>query len=173
MVLAGPIAVGKSTLAATLAVAVPATVVTARQVVENVAHLQGAIRSQLQIAGATIDAETGGRWLGDYVAKSIGDCQSAIVDSARTVAQVSHIRRIRPDAVVVYLDADPAVRAARYAVAEDPLKLGMTFSESMTHQTERDVEGVTEVADIVVDTTLLTPRQVAETALSALRELER
>lgn len=169
LILSGPIAVGKSTLAVHLAGTIPATVISARRAIEELAQLNGASRTQLQVAGAAIDERTDGRWLGDYLLRSIGANEDVIVDSARTPKQVDHIRCVRPEAMFVHLNADPLVRAERYKAGQDFVKRSTTFDESMDHLTERVVQMIAPMADIVLETSNLTPGQVADAVRNELR----
>ena len=171
VLIGGPIAVGKSTLAAGIAESTSAAVVGARRVLEETCGLDSATRIELQERGAIIDAETQGKWLADYITSTVDPRVAVVIDSVRTVAQAEHIRRDRAGVIVVYLDAPAHVRAARYRAAGDPVKVKLEFSKAMKHPTEIEVRSVASIADVKVDTTNLDPEGVLIRVMQALRSL--
>ncbi len=142
-------------------------------------------RRSLQEAGAALDRETGGRWVVDGVKDVLrrreGPPRPLVLDSVRVASQVEALRRgLEARVVHVHLSAPEQELAARYArrrsrAASDPE--GASFEEARADTTERGVEALADVADLVLNTQRHPPEAVLVQVASLLglfgRDVER
>jgi cytidylate kinase len=165
VLMAGPIAVGKSTAARRFAEDVGGEVVSVRRALVDVLGLTPAAdRATLQREGADLDQRTRGKWLVDYLVERVDTGTGPIVvDSLRTVRQTEPILLYAPRSVLVYLDAHTTTRRLRYAAAaaSDPVKRSVPFDDAMNHPTEQRVGDLRALAHLVVDTDDLAADEVA------------
>lgn len=165
VLLAGPIAVGKSAVARQLATDLGGEVVSVRRALIDVLGLSTAAdRSTLQREGADLDRRTRGAWLVDYLIERVDQgATPVIVDSLRTVLQTEPILLNVPDARLFYLTAHSSTRRQRYGLASgtDAVKRSVPFDDAMNHPTEQRVVDLRRLAQLVIETDELTIREVA------------
>lgn len=122
-------------------------------------------RRTLQRYGERLDKETKGAWVRDGLQSFLLQAESApivIVDSARIEGQVESIRESYGQAVVhVHLTAELSELGARYRKrADSGLKELPSYDEVRRNKTERRIDELAKIADIVVQTDRCTPGDV-------------
>lgn len=159
ILLAGPIAVGKSTVARGVAEQHDAIVLSARELLLALTDADEERRS-LQQAGRYLDQRTKGRWLLEALegrAPRTGG-RLTIVDAVRTIRQTEPVLNHRDDALLVFLDAADEVRRLRYSSSaqQDRVKREAAFGASNAHPTEQGIRDLKSLAHLVIDTSGLT-----------------
>jgi dephospho-CoA kinase len=164
IVLAGPTCAGKTTLADGLSRATAWPIVTARAAI--VLHAGRALDARgLATAGFRLEAQFPGVWLASAVAAAVAADQAAIVDAARTSAQVIALRESSPWCTVVYLTADVETRRRRYGRRG----CGTTQFDALANSSiERGADLLAGNADLCVDTSSLSATQILSRVLTAL-----
>jgi adenylosuccinate synthase len=158
LLLAGPIGVGKSSVARQLASKHLGQIVSARALLVGMAGADED-RFSLQSAGQRLDRRTNGRWLLEALGPHAEDRERlTVVDAVRTLRQTEPVLREVTDARLVYLDADQGTRLDRFALAarHDAVKRGTDFARSNAHETERNIRRLKPLAHLVIDTDSLT-----------------
>jgi adenylate kinase family enzyme len=166
IVLSGPVCAGKTTLAIQLA-ALGAQHLEVRALLRAQASIPLESREALQQFGASLEAETQGRWVADSVTTAAAE-GTTILDAARTAAQVEACRRLQiPRIIVVHLSASRDERARRYGARKtgDPADSGGVdhFASIASDEIETNAEALRSVAELVVDTTDVDPMSVFRT----------
>jgi adenylosuccinate synthase len=182
IVLTGPVASGKSTLAERLEERFAATRLSTRALL--LARMpEGAPRDRagLQNFGDQLDAETGGRWLADAVwqaAGTLSDDALIVIDSPRLPAQIEALRQTFPRRVVhVHLTAPLPILAERYETRPSEVAELASYGAVRENATEAAIGELAAQADVVIDTARATEADVFARAVSHLgltaREPER
>jgi adenylosuccinate synthase len=166
--ISGRVCAGKTTLATHLEREIPGHRVSTRELLQKRFSVHG--RSELQLAGAELDRATAGRWVADAISKLASDL-SVIVDAVRITGQLEGLRDCAAT-FHVHLWARPEVLEARYEQqrATRPALELSSYSAVEADPTEAQVDSLTEIADVVLDTSDLLPDRVAELALSVLTD---
>lgn len=158
VLLAGPIAVGKSTVARELAARSGGRIVSARELLLSMTEATED-RASLQEAGARLDLRTNGRWLLEALIQQTDPTPQTltVLDSARTVRQTEPVLTELTRSRLVYLEADDESRRARFASSaqQDMIKRRTNFDASNAHKTERDIRKLKRLAHHVIDTSRL------------------
>jgi adenylosuccinate synthase len=160
LVMSGPICAGKSTLAEGLQRRYGARRLSSRQLLQQRVKDTGAGRLSLQAAGEELDRETQGRWLAESLRPLVEQPGGPlVVDSVRIRLQVEALRQVFGSRVVhVHLTAPAGLRERRYdarRAASGQDTEGASFARVGEDATERAVEGLADVADLVLDTSRL------------------
>ena len=176
ILVSGPVSSGKSELAQRLAVRLGAPVVKTRDII--VATLSQRYRRDrlgLQRAGDRLDRNTNGQWVDDALARRVRDADNGedclIVDSVRIGMQIDRIREsFGPKVTHVHVTAPIDVLKTRFAMRSDQSRSegGLTYDDVRRNRTERKVDTLTQVADVVIDTDRCTPADVVARAEAAL-----
>ena len=157
VLLSGPIASGKTTLARLLADRFGFCVVSTRELLLR--HV-GDDRWSLQAEGASMDDSTGGKWVSDGMVRLRRQCSaevSFVVDSVRTLDQIWWIRDAFGGSVKhVHLLADVDVLSDRYSSKLE----GYTSQDVSGDLVEQGVNVLAGSAGFVVDTSHSTPELV-------------
>ena len=177
IVLSGPVAAGKSTLAASLAERYGADHLRTQHLLRRLAADQQeplpAERRALQDYGDHLDTTTGGTWLSDAVAAYVSGSRpsSVIVDSVRRLDQIEALRRrfTRVDHIHVY--APVTVLDTRYRARSSSLTELPTYAEVAENATERAVGQLRGDAEVAIDTDRCDCGDVTIRAAAALRLL--
>jgi adenylosuccinate synthase len=175
VVISGPVAVGKSVVVKGLVEASGAHRISTRLLIQSsVGPGAPKDRAGLQRAGDSLDRRTGGSWIATEVGKAAADLPAdavVIVDSCRMEGQIEGLRNAFGSRVVhVHLTAPLPVLEERYvrrgseAVSELP-----SYSEVRRNRTEKNIERLQDIADLVIDTSTTGPGGVVARALAATR----
>lgn len=106
-------------------------------------------RRTLQEVGLDIFRQMDGKGLTALLLGEVGMPESLVVDGIRHVSDVTGLRDYRRSSglLVVYVDADEALRRLRYHVdVED----GISFEAASAHPVESEVPLLSSVSDIVI-----------------------
>ena len=157
VLLSGPIASGKTTLARLLADRFGFRVVSTREFLLR--HV-GEDRRSLQAAGVSMDDTTGGSWVRDGLVrlrKQYSSEVSFVVDSVRTLDQIRWVRDAFGGSVThVHLVADVDVLSDRYNTRFE----GYGYQDVSDDPVEQGVNILAGSAGLVVDTGHSTPELV-------------
>lgn len=152
---AGPVASGKSTLAQALVDQHGYRPFRTKLMIQAARSVKSERRT-LQRAGDALDRQTGGEWIAQTVAKeiqSLPEDASVVIDSVRIKLQVDAIRRAFGARVVhIHLTASEKVLESRYRRRQDGVQELDSYADVRRNRTERSVDELAKVADIVVDT---------------------
>ena len=163
IVLSGPVASGKTTLGDTLVERYGFELQKTRDLIQ-VLQKTRLERTALQRGGDTLDRKTKGRWVADALGRKLLDLPTnatIVVDSVRIQAQVAAIRRAFGRHVThVHLTAPHRELAHRYRRRKPHLRELSSYEEVCANDTERNVDNLKEIADVVVDTHRSTAEQV-------------
>lgn len=173
ILVSGPVASGKSSLARGLAERFDVTIFKTRALIEKrLASRRG--RQALQAEGDRLDRTTRGRWVRDELIRELQGASLGafvLVDSVRIVDQVEAIREAFGSIVThIHLTAPLEVLARRYGEVHGA-RPGETLSyeEVRENPTERSIESLGNAADIVIDTNRCTNEDVLVRAATRLR----
>jgi predicted kinase len=164
VVLSGPTASGKTTLAENLKrLRGAACVSTSSLIAAKAGH--DLDRSSLQDLGMT-DAFQAGDWLVDalrHVATQSTDLDVLVVDALRTIAQLHAIKKASRGiwkVLHVHLTGEEGQLADRSQARREDAE---TWDQMMSSPAEQAVQALALEADTVIDTTRTTPADVADT----------
>lgn len=166
ILLSGPISCGKSTLAKGLRSLSNAEIFRTREILGDLVKQRfSSDRLALQRAGDRLDKSTGGIWvvekLEEWIRKS-SLVSDVIVDSVRIPAQIEAIRKAFGKKVIhVHLTAPPQELEKRYKRRHRGSKgHAYSYTEARKNSTERKVDSLRDIADVVIDTKRCTPHDV-------------
>ena len=173
VLLSGPVASGKSTLASLLEQLFGFHVIKTWQLLKMVQPDVSQDRQSLQELGEELDRKTGGRWVVEELDKKVRtkDADALIVvDGVRIQDQIDCVRGGFGRKVKhIHLHAPKDALAARYEKRKrKSIKEFESYEEVLKNETERDVPKLASSADIVVDTTRNTEMDVLVRAASHL-----
>lgn len=165
VLLSGHICSGKTTLCDGLVEEFEYRVIKTKDVIKRLFKATKPGRGNLQTFGDRLDKRTGGSWVRDAIARldaeQSGDF-SIIVDAVRIPEQIESIREtFGANVVHIHLTAPLPILEARYLKrqrSED--KEFASYSEVLKNKTEKQVERLIHVADVVIDTDRCTDSDV-------------
>lgn len=165
VLLSGHICSGKTTLCDGLVNEFEYRVIKTKDVIKSLFKTSKAGRGNLQTFGDKLDKSTGGSWVRDAIARidaeQIGNF-SIIVDAVRIPEQIESIRETFGTNVThIHLTAPLNILEARYLKrrrSED--KEYASYAEVLKNKTEKQVERLIHVADVVIDTNRCTDSDV-------------
>lgn len=173
VLLSGPVAVGKSTAAAALAAdASVARISTSAVLRRRLRRGATATRDDLEGAGAAALATSGGSWIVEEVnAVASGlDLDAIVVDSVRRLEEVEAIRDLFSEVCHAHLIATQEELADRFnRRRRDIDTAAFEYRDVVAHPTERLVSALAGVANLVIDTSLTDPENVAAQVRRAAR----
>jgi adenylosuccinate synthase len=160
VVLSGPICAGKSTVVEKLSERYGARVVKTRDLIKQQLPKIKDERGALQRAGEKLDRADGGAWVKNALARFIEAANDGstprglfVVDSVRIRGQVDAVREAFGTAVHhIHLTASDSVLRERYSKRGSKTKEFPDYDAVKKSPTERGVEKLAELADIVVAT---------------------
>lgn len=154
-VLSGKVCAGKSTLAAQLRDKAGAVLVKSKDLIYE--RLPGTSRTRRpsQLAGQRLDRETDGRWLSETINERFvtvpKPIELLVIDSVRIAEQVHFLRQSGWSVIHVHLAASDEALAKRYASRPKTGELE-TYADLSKNWTERHVNSLAKLADVVIDT---------------------
>lgn len=175
VVLSGPVASGKSSLAQKLVERFGFTRVKTWELIKSQYPEAELSRTSLQAKGEELDSSTGGAWVSselDKFAREKGLPADAkiVVDSIRIKEQISPLRRWA-DVFHVHLTAPFDILASRYkdrAADHEILELH-SYEAVQENRTEANVDTLKDDADIVIDSKQCTEADVFVRVAAAVR----
>jgi len=155
ILLSGPVCSGKTTLGDALVERYDFVRLKTRDLIRR--RLGTAIeRGALQKAGESLDRQTKGRWVSEELVRvslELKDDAVVLVDAVRIRSQIAAIRDAFGSRVThVHLTAPEDELARRYAERAGQVKELSSYSAVRQNPTERQVERLQAIADIVIDT---------------------
>lgn len=177
IVLSGPVASGKSTLTQHLVDKIDAVVIKTRDLILERLPGTKEERRALQAAGEGLDRADGGAWVQEALARLVerhsdGGSQGGkvfVVDSVRIPGQVEGIRKAFPSYVHhIHLTANLDELSTRYLGRSAKTKELGDYKKVRRNKTEKAVEELASLADIVVNTDRCTEEEVAIRATALL-----
>lgn len=160
VLVSGAICSGKSALVEQLRDRHSATVIKTRDLIVQALAGKSVERKALQRAGERLDKVDGGEWVAAALQRAIDDVSQSstpsglyVVDCVRIKGQVEAIRRAYgPEVFHIHLKADPAVLRQRYVERSREDDAGTEYDALKRNKTERDIDLLAAVADVVVQT---------------------
>lgn len=163
ILLSGPIGAGKTTLGDAFVQRYGFHKIKTRELIQSFTNTE-ASRSQLQKAGEQLDAATNGEWVASALRKQVANAKPdavIIVDSVRISPQVDAIRKIYGGLVKhIHLSAPQTLLAIRYAQRSGEIQELASYDAVKESLTERNIDHLQDIADIVIDTEKNSPEDV-------------
>jgi adenylosuccinate synthase len=168
ILLSGHVSSGKTTLCDMLKENYGAIVFKTRTYLKELKNDIKSERSAMQNLGDVLDKRTKGSWVCDGLAETINENDSNnnkyffIVDAVRIKKQIDHIRKAYGNKVVhVHLHPPTEELITRYKRRKSKgFKELKSFKEVLNNKTEKQVDDLKDIADIVIDTKRCTPNDV-------------
>lgn len=160
VLLSGPICSGKSALVRLLKEKHGAKIIKTRELILKKVPKTKPERKALQRAGQRLDNKDGGAWVGEALQRTIDTSVTGqtpkglyVVDSVRILGQIKAIRRAYGAEVHhIHLTATEEELRTRYESRSREGDEAVAYDELKRNRTERDIEKLAAVADIVVST---------------------
>ncbi|MFL5483648.1 MAG: adenylosuccinate synthetase [Gemmatimonadaceae bacterium] len=163
VLLSGPVAGGKTTLAENLSDTYKFAWLKTRELISALKD-SALERTALQGGGAALDEATKGAWVGDALARyvtSVPDGTNVLVDAVRTAGQIESVRKgFGPRVVHVHVTAPIEILERRYLHRKGAVKELESYDAVRSDPTEANVESLAALADIVIDTARSRPEDV-------------
>lgn len=176
VLLSGPIAAGKSSLGDQLVRHLGATRVKTRELLAGRFPRLVKDRVGLQRAGDRLDRETTGQWIATAVAAMLASAPREgvpaliVVDSVRIHEQVHAFREAFGHAVFhVHVTANIQCLARRYAERHSSFEEVPQYADVRRNKTERHVEQLAPLADVVIETDRCTREDVFARVAARIR----
>jgi len=172
VLLSGPICSGKSTLAEGLVGRYRAVPYKTHELIQTLRPKVPSERVALQRAGDALDRSTQGRWVQKALERRLDSLPAesiVVIDAVRITSQIDGIREAFPARVYhIHLTASGDVLAKRYASKNSQVTEVSSYDQVRINRTERNVEDLAEIADIVVKTDQCTAEDVLIRAVAQL-----
>jgi adenylosuccinate synthase len=176
VILSGPIGSGKTSLCQNLKDRNGAHIVRTRDLIKQQIRRVKEERGALQRAGERLEAADGGAWVKNALSRYIESQQTGslasglyIVDSVRIPGQVNAIREAFGSAVHhIHLTAAEKELEQRYLRRGTKTQEFSTYADVRKSRTERNVEDLAKLADVVVATDRCTAEAVLVRATALL-----
>ena len=160
VILSGAICSGKSALAKQLAERYGAEVIKTRDLILEARPDTKPNRPALQRAGDALDRQDGGEWVRNALAQMIDKrskrdtlSQLFVVDSVRIANQIKAIRSaFGPEVHHIHVTAEPDELRRRYDSRKMDGDQSTSYDQIKRNKTEKNIENLAELADIVVAT---------------------
>lgn len=172
ILLSGRVCAGKSTLCANLVARFGAHPLRTKELIKRLVSRVSSDRASLQHGGDLLDRRTKGTWVCEELTRLIKDLDSnaiAVVESVYIPAQIDAIRRAYgPRVFHIHLNAPEDVLSARYEKRNHQKGAAefKSYSEVSNNRTERRVEQLVPIADVVIDTARCLEEDVVARAAS-------
>ena len=154
VVISGPVASGKSTLAKRLEKYFGAFVVKTSDELVNLYPDTPNDQLSLQKVSDRLDRRTNGKWVRDLLSKTMREEKQSIfiVDSIRTKKQIDRIRESFGPLVHLHLTAPREKLQKRYYKRFKRNNQIPTYDEVCRNKTEGNIKSLSRAADVVIDT---------------------
>jgi len=160
VLLSGPVCAGKSDLAAQLLKRHGAGLIRSSDLIRSAKPNLPNERAALQRAGEALDRADGGAWVKTALARLIETSLSTdsssslfVLDSARIQGQIDAVREAFESNVHhVHLTASLSELEKRYLARNTEIKELISYADLRKNRTERNIEKLAPLADIVVET---------------------
>jgi adenylosuccinate synthase len=177
VLISGKVSSGKSALARGLSEQFGFRIARTRDILLKRARKTAMPRLALQRIGDGLDRTSEGKWVLDGLLQFIQaaeEDQSLVVDSVRTANQIEKVREAFGKIVThIHVTAPPEVLERRYFDRyHDRLDHEPSFSKVQSNRTERTIESLAAIADVVIDTNRCTEADVLVRAACHLRLLD-
>lgn len=170
VLLSGRISSRKSTLCKNLTDRFDLKALSTRLVIETLAKRNNLNRVDLQQQGERLDRRTNHCWVRDALTAMLQlekDNTICVVDAVRTSEQIATIRQAYgPKVIHIHLHAPDEVLARRYVTK--PGRELKRYQQLLRNKTERAVDELRQLADVVIDTSRCTDDDVVVRAASHL-----
>lgn len=165
VLLSGHICSGKTTLCDGLVDEFNFQVLKTKDVIKQLSRKSKSGRGNLQKFGDNLDKKTGGGWVRDAVARKIAEFNndfSVIVDAVRIPQQVEKIREAFGGNVIhIHVTAPQEILEKRYLERQRPEdKDFSSYADVLKNDTEKNVDQLINIADVVIDTNRCTKADV-------------
>ena len=176
MLISGPICSGKSALARKLGNLHGATIIKTKELILKARPRTGRERRKLQLAGQRLDNKDGGNWVAKELQRTIDAATKGqslrgmfVVDSVRIPGQVEAVRKAYGVAVHhIHLTATPEELRTRYGQRLSQEDAEIEYDALNSNRTEKKIEDLAPLADVVVDTDRCSERAVLVRATALL-----
>ncbi len=160
VLLSGPIGSGKSALVRQLEERYRAKIIKTRELILKKSPRTKSERTALQRAGQRLDGIDGGAWVGEALQRTIETHSSGqtprglfVIDAVRIQGQIEAIRKAYgTDVHHIHLTAPEEELERRYEERNGEGDHTVDYSALKKNRTEREIEKLAEIADIVVST---------------------
>lgn len=160
VLVSGPICSGKSALTNHLKDRHGAQVIKTRELILKAKPRTKPERRSLQLAGQALDRADDGAWVGQALTEALESRKAGstpaglyVVDSVRIAGQIRSIRRAYgADVHHIHLTAQDDELKRRFEERDTPSDQQITYEQLKRNRTERNIEKLAELADIVVST---------------------
>ena len=176
MLVSGPICSGKSALVQQLRDEHGAKIIKTKELITKRAPKIKPERRALQLAGQRLDNEDGGVWVAEALQSAI-DAETTgqtpkglyVVDSVRIPGQVQAIRKAYGAEVHhIHLTATPEELRRRYETRHNPEDGSVSYDSLKRNRTEKEIERLADLADVVVSTDRCSKKAVLVRATALL-----
>lgn len=160
VLISGAVCSGKSSLTRLLSARYGAKIVKTRELIKRAKPRTKDTRVALQRAGDALDRADGGAWVTNALAevvesRSFGQIPTGlfVVDSVRIHGQINGIRSAFGSAVHhIHVTAEPEELRRRYQERQRSSDVEISYDIIKKNKTERNIENLAKIADIVVST---------------------
>ena len=176
VLVSGPVCSGKSALVRKFEENHQAVIVKTKDIILERSPKTKPQRKAMQLAGQRLDKADGGTWVCEGLQRKIDESTTEqtptglfVVDSVRIRGQIEAIRRAFGSEVFhVHLTASPETLRQRFEERKRAEDSGLDYSALKRNKTEKQVEKLGDVADIVVATDKCTEEAVLVRATALL-----
>lgn len=161
---------GKSSLAKQLEDKFSGTTLKTKNVLKEHYNISDDDRIKLQRCGTKMDRRTNGAWVRDALKNIMQEKKSQdmifIVDSVYIKEQIVEIRKSYGNIIHLHLTADIPVLKKRYSANKTDKNKHYSYSTISKNNTEQQVETLSKIADVVINTEHCTENDVLVRATS-------
>ena len=166
--MSGPICSGKSELTSHLRVRYGAQIIKTRELILRAKPKTKPDRRSFQLAGQALDNADGGTWVAQALAEVLESRKEGstpaglyVVNSVRIAGQINAIRKAYgADVHHIHLTARETELKRQFDQRARQTDQNITYEELKRNRTERNIEKLADLADIVVSTDRCTPGAV-------------